>query len=308
MGTFFRLVLAFALVGGPLVLKAADGHKQTDDRETFFETRIRPVLATKCFRCHGASKANNGFRLDRREALIRGGDSGPALVAGRPDQSLLIRAIRQVDDLKMPPPPDSRLPDVVIADFERWIRDGAAWPKRDDSSWKPADGAPAGQSRWAFRPVVKGDPPNDPSGWSANAVDRFIAQGHRLQGLKPVARRPNALSCGAPTSICSACPRLPKRCGPSWRTSLPPHLKKSRTGYSLRPNTANVGAATGWTSPATPIRRATMPIIPSPKPACIATISLIHSMPTSRMTNSCASRSRATCWRNGAIRSATPSR
>lgn len=190
MGTFFRLLLAFAFVGGPLVLNAADGHKQTDDRETFFETRIRPVLATKCFRCHGASKANNGFRLDRREALIRGGDSGPALVAGRPDQSLLIRAIRQVDDLKMPPPPDSRLPDVVIADFERWIRDGAAWPKRDDSSWKPADGAPAGQSHWAFRPVVKGDPPNDPSGWSANAVDRFIAQGYRSQGLKPVGAAP----------------------------------------------------------------------------------------------------------------------
>jgi cytochrome c553 len=186
MGNCFRLLLAIALVGGPLVLQAAADSKAADDREAFFETRIRPVLAAKCFRCHGASKINNGLRVDRRDALIRGGDSGPALVAGRPDQSLLIRAMRQVDDLKMPPAPGSRLPEAVIADFERWIRGGAAWPEPADAAWKTADGAQSGQTHWAFRPVVKRDPPTDPSGWSANAVDRFIAQGYRSQALKPV--------------------------------------------------------------------------------------------------------------------------
>src|SRR5580704_18808665 len=190
MGNCFRLLLAIAFVGGPLVLRAADNGKAADDREAFFETRIRPVLAAKCFRCHSASKTNNGLRVDRREALIRGGDSGAAIVAGRPDQSLLIRAMRQVDDLKMPPAPDSRLPEAVIADFERWIRDGAAWPDRIESASKSAIGAPAGQSHWAFRPVVKRRPPDAPSGWSANAVDHFIAQAQRSQGLKPVGEAP----------------------------------------------------------------------------------------------------------------------
>jgi hypothetical protein len=193
MGNCFRLLLAIAFVGGPLVLRAADNGKAADDREAFFETRIRPVLAAKCFRCHSASKTNNGLRVDRREALIRGGDSGAAIVAGRPDQSLLIRAMRQVDDLKMPPAPDSRLPEAVIADFERWIREGAAWPERADSPWRPSDGAQSAKTHWAFRPVAKRNPPTDPSGWSANAVDRFIAQGFRSQGLKPVSAAPKGV-------------------------------------------------------------------------------------------------------------------
>ena len=72
--------------------------------ETFFETRIRPVLATECLPCHGGKKTENGFKVDSRESLLRGGDRGPAIVAGEPEKSLLIRAIRYTDDeLKMPP-------------------------------------------------------------------------------------------------------------------------------------------------------------------------------------------------------------
>jgi cytochrome c553 len=164
----------------------------TEEREAFFEARIRPVLAANCARCHGPAKINSGLRVDRREALVRGGDSGPALVPGHPDQSLLIRALRQIDDLKMPPPPGKRLPDAVIADFEHWIRDGATWPKQASSApWKAlSDASAAVQKHWAFRPVVKTDPPIDPSGWAAGAVDRFIAQGLRSHGLQPVDSAP----------------------------------------------------------------------------------------------------------------------
>jgi hypothetical protein len=171
----------------PIAAGAGVPQHPTDERDTFFETRIRPVLASRCVQCHGGAKLNNGLRVDRRDALIRGGDSGPAIVPGRPDQSLLIRAIRQVDDLKMPPAPAQRLSDTIVADFEHWIRDGAIWPKEDAAStWKAADGTQAVASRrhWAFRSVVKSTPPEDLSGWSANAVDRFISQGLRSHGLQ----------------------------------------------------------------------------------------------------------------------------
>src|SRR5262245_26601283 len=97
----------------------------TDDREAFFESRIRPVLLANCSRCHGPSKVNSGLRVDRRDALIHGGDSGPAIVPGHPEQSLLLRALKQSDELKMPPPPAKQLAHSVVADFEQWIRDGA---------------------------------------------------------------------------------------------------------------------------------------------------------------------------------------
>jgi hypothetical protein len=189
-----RLLLLLFFAGSPTELALAGANRATDDRETLFETRIRPVLVAQCVRCHGAEKINNGLRVDARQSLIHGGDSGAAIVPGHPEQSLLLRAIRQAGDLKMPPPPARRLPDSIIADFEEWIQDGATWPKNDDrgSAWRqPA--APAAQTHWAFRPVVKVTPPADPSGWSANAVDRFISQNLRARGLKPVRPAPKSV-------------------------------------------------------------------------------------------------------------------
>jgi hypothetical protein len=179
---FLTFICARIAAGAGIDRQAAD------DREAFFESRIRPVLAANCSRCHGPSKINSGLRVDRRDALIRGGDSGPAIVPGHPEQSLLIRALRQVDDLKMPPPPGTRLPEAIIADFEHWIGDGAAWPKQAASSSRTSPNATptAAQKHWAFQPVVKINPPADPSGWSADPVDRFIAQGLRSHALKPV--------------------------------------------------------------------------------------------------------------------------
>ena len=84
--------------------------------ETFFETRIRPVLANDCLPCHGGKKTESGLKVDSRASLMQGGDRGPAIEAGKPDQSLLVRAIRHADDdLKMPP--KRRLPAEVAADF-----------------------------------------------------------------------------------------------------------------------------------------------------------------------------------------------
>ncbi len=95
--------------------------------EAFFETRIRPVLVQRCFECHGRDQAKNALRVDSREALVKGGDSGAAIVPGDASKSLLVRAIRRSDEnLQMPP--KSTLSETVVADFVRWINDGAAWP------------------------------------------------------------------------------------------------------------------------------------------------------------------------------------
>ncbi|MFL5339703.1 MAG: c-type cytochrome domain-containing protein, partial [Gemmataceae bacterium] len=85
---------------------------------SFFETRIRPVLVERCYECHGEKKQKGGLRLDSKAALLKGGDSGPAVVPGNPDDSLLMRALRH-ETVKMPP--DARLPDAVLADFATWI-------------------------------------------------------------------------------------------------------------------------------------------------------------------------------------------
>src|SRR5689334_393628 len=96
----------------------------TAEQLRFFESNVRPVLAEHCQKCHGPAKQWNGLRLDSREALLRGGDSGPALVPGKPGESRLVRAVRQIDDeLKMPP--ESKLTERQISDLVRWVEIGA---------------------------------------------------------------------------------------------------------------------------------------------------------------------------------------
>ena len=92
----------------------------------FFESKIRPVLADRCFKCHGPDKQKGGLRLDSRGAIVRGGTSGPAIVLGKPGESLLIEALQQQGELKMPP--DDKLPGEVVAQFKQWIELGAPWP------------------------------------------------------------------------------------------------------------------------------------------------------------------------------------
>src|SRR5262245_53513449 len=95
----------------------------------YFEKKIRPVLASRCYACHSASVASpqGGLRLDSASGIKKGGTAGAAVQPGKPEESLLLRAIRQTDkSLKMPP--GKPLATEVIADFERWIVDGAVLP------------------------------------------------------------------------------------------------------------------------------------------------------------------------------------
>ena len=119
-----------------------------------FEKKIRPVLHATCLPCHGPEKSKAGLRLDSRGALLHGGDSGPALKAGDPDGSLLLKAIRQTDpELAMPPKKfGKKLTEAQIRDFESWIRAGAVYP---------GGSAPPPTKHWAFQPVVDPGGPID---------------------------------------------------------------------------------------------------------------------------------------------------
>src|ERR1051325_10273092 len=107
-----------------------------------FEKKIRPLLAENCYKCHSAKseKLKAGLYLDSRDAIVAGGDSGPSVVPGNPDKSLIIKAVRWTDkDLQMPP--KTKLSDSAIADLTQWVKMGAPWPKEAAPA---AAGAPKG--------------------------------------------------------------------------------------------------------------------------------------------------------------------
>ena len=114
---------------GLLIFSALTALPAPPDRLDFFEQRIRPTLVNECYECHGAKKQKGGLRVDFRDGLLKGGDSGPALVLGNAKKSLLIQSIRhEAPDSKMPKD-RPQLPDAVIADFLTWINQGAVDPR-----------------------------------------------------------------------------------------------------------------------------------------------------------------------------------
>jgi hypothetical protein len=145
----------------------------------FFEKRIRPVLAEHCFSCHGADKQRAGLRLDSRSAMLKGGENGPAVKPGDPDASLLLRAVKQTGDLKMPP--KSRLTAQAVADLETWIKLGAPWPELTAST-----DAEAWKKHWAFQPLRNPPLPAVKNvDWPRNDVDRFLLAGLEAKQLAP---------------------------------------------------------------------------------------------------------------------------
>ena len=102
----------------------------------FFENKIRPVLAENCYSCHSqkSEKVKGGLFLDTKGGLLKGGDNGPAIVAGDPEKSLLIKAIRYTDANLQMPPKDKKLSTEQIADFEAWVKMGAPDPRTGENA------------------------------------------------------------------------------------------------------------------------------------------------------------------------------
>ena len=152
-----------------------------DAKTDFFESKIRPVLATHCFECHG-HKDKGGLKLDSREAILQGGDSGPAIVPGKPEKSLLMTAVQHADpDLEMPP--KKKLPPEAIADLSQWIRAGAVWPEGKALGFATGEITDEQRKHWAYQPL-KGNAAQTPT--EENFIDAHVRGRLKGQGLQSV--------------------------------------------------------------------------------------------------------------------------
>jgi hypothetical protein len=170
-------VVTLSLLGAP--------EEPGQDRIDFFEKKIRPVLAERCYQCHSAEAAGTGtlmgkLQLDTRAGVQRGGARGSVVVPGRPDQSMLIDALNYTDpSLQMPP--GGKLPDQVIADFVKWVALGAPDPRDAKAIDTAKMDLESGRRHWAFRPLHIDPPPvpppaasSDEATWRHSPIDRFI--------------------------------------------------------------------------------------------------------------------------------------
>ena len=203
----FSVTFGFALCFAASALPAADdpSSAQLIEADRHFVERVRPLLAARCWSCHGPDKAEGGLRLDSRDAAIEGGDSGPALVPGNADRSLALMAVKRMHKVLEMPPKD-KLSAHDIHTLERWIREGAPWPSTSTrtSSAPGVGGEPIGDAwsdprnpivqlyggkrleLWSLKPVKR---PNLPavrqSEWAKNDIDYFILARFEREGLAP---------------------------------------------------------------------------------------------------------------------------
>lgn len=185
-----QICLALVLLGGRPALGGEDRSPPAAADLEFFESRVRPVLVERCQSCHGADKQKGGLRVDSRSAILQGGETGPAAVAGKPDESLIVEAIHYGDALQMPP--KSRLPAAEIDALTRWVGLGLPWPDSPvaEAASRRLPGAIDVHKRkaeqWAWQPIKAVTPPavRDAS-WPHGAVDRFILAQLDAKGLQP---------------------------------------------------------------------------------------------------------------------------
>jgi len=166
------------------------------EQEHFFENTVRPLLIQKCLDCHaGDDTDESSLAIASREHLLKGADFGPSILPGRSQDSVLIRAVKWTHkELRMPPDENNRLSREEISVLERWIDDGAVWPKT-----KLADGLPTAQldkqlsgktvetDHWSFKPRKFVSPPKvDDARWAGNEIDRFLQNERRKRHLTAV--------------------------------------------------------------------------------------------------------------------------
>jgi mono/diheme cytochrome c family protein len=185
-------VIVIAVVAVPRRGVAEDAPAQPASAEPapeavkFFEEQVRPVLATNCFKCHGENKQKGDLRLDSLAAMLAGGESGPAVVVGNPDESLLVDAVRH-ESFEMPP--DGKLKDEEILALTTWIKSGAPWPGDHAHAAAPVKRekiTDEDRAFWSFQPIANPPVPTIPGdAWSRNAVDCFILDRLQREQIQP---------------------------------------------------------------------------------------------------------------------------
>jgi hypothetical protein len=192
-----------------VLLACALGARAETNSDQHFAAKVRPLLESRCVSCHGSEKVKGGLRLDSRAAVLMGGDSGPAVVAGNPKESLLLQAVMHAKpDLEMPPKEKLTVADVAV--FEKWIRDGAPWPEENSKDRLKAElHAPYSAEKigdawhdsrnpivrifggqrldlWSLKPVRRLDPPQAKARrWIRNPIDNFVLTRLESAGLQP---------------------------------------------------------------------------------------------------------------------------
>ncbi|HIN54297.1 MAG TPA: DUF1549 domain-containing protein, partial [Planctomycetes bacterium] len=186
--SMYRFILATVVCA--LVNSLLNAQDPTVEGLRFFETKIRPVLVKHCYECHSSAALLNDnleseLLLDTKAGIRKGGASGPAVVPGEVETSLLIKAI-QHDAFNMPP--DTKLPPKVIADFIKWVEMGAPDPREESTTniEKMEIDIEAGRGFWSFQPLQQSNPPDDlESPWIRNNIDRYIYAALDENGLEP---------------------------------------------------------------------------------------------------------------------------
>ncbi|NBY02217.1 MAG: DUF1549 domain-containing protein, partial [Planctomycetes bacterium] len=174
-------LLLFFLISGTIFAN--------DVRLEFFEKKIRPVLVAHCYECHsvessGKGKLKGGLALDTRNGLLKGGESGASIIPGKPTESMLIKALKY-SGLEMPP--TQKLSPMVIADFEKWIKDGAFDPREGAVlTRKQGLSIEEGKKFWSFIPPKKSDLPKVlQTDWPSDPIDFFVLSKMENQKLAP---------------------------------------------------------------------------------------------------------------------------
>ena len=187
-----RFLTVLCSAGCLAILRAEEAPAQLSAEDlAFFESKVRPVLAEKCYQCHSAAaqkkgKLKAGLYVDSREGLLTGGETGPALLPGKPQESLLIKVIRhEIKDAEMPP--KGKLDDSAIADLAKWIEIGAPDPRVATAaipSAKRVIDLTEGRKWWAFQPLVQPPVPGVKNeSWIRTPVDAFVLAKQEAAGL-----------------------------------------------------------------------------------------------------------------------------
>lgn len=191
--TRFGLLAFLALCGAASVWaappQAASVKTVTPEQAEFFEKQIRPLLADKCFSCHGSEQQLSGLRLDALAHALKGGARGASLIPGDADKSLLVQAVRYDGALKMPP--TGKLKPAEIAALVAWVKMGAPWPDAKPTAGTPGAGddyvpTEVQRKHWAFLPIVKPPLPKVKNKtWGQSPIDRFVLVKLEAKGLPP---------------------------------------------------------------------------------------------------------------------------
>src|ERR1051326_7868075 len=164
---------------GPALSAWSSEPARTAEQMEFVEKRVRPILVENCLDCHGAKKQSNKLRLDNRATILKGGHSGPAIVVGGPDNSLIIQAVRRHGELQMPP--KKALSPQEVANLVAWVKMGAPWPESTVAAQ-----APDSAKHWAFQPILNPPLPKvRDASWPRSAPDYFVLSKLEEKSLTP---------------------------------------------------------------------------------------------------------------------------